>query len=806
MGNRQTGSPAFLLGVALAAFSTLSLELLLTRIYSVTMYYHFAFMVVSLALLGLGVAGVTIYLVPWLARRPGVTAAAFMIAFAVSSLVALRVSIGNPLSLADWKHNLEKLPELYVAASLPFLASGFALSIAISSAGERIGRVYTFDLVGAALGCIFVIGALPRLGAQGAIAMTGALGAVSAVLFALSDPGGRIARWVLAAAAVVVALSTAYISMTERQARRFGLARNPEKFLGVREGVFEKWNAISQITVSELDDRNHLWIFIDGGAATRMWRGDTRDGGWKAQNTIPEVRVASLVYALNSKGPALIIGPGGGTDVISALSHGVPRVVGVEINPIIVRDVMKGRFADFSGRLYFDPRVRVVVDEGRSFVRRSDERYSSIQATLVDSWAASSAGAFTLSENNLYTVEAFEEFLDHLAPGGILAVTRWYFAGEPREFLRLVVLGRAALEKRGVPAGEVQRHFVIAVGSDSRGTLLLGRDPFSPALVQAAADMALEDQLGLVFVPYPVEGALRPIRKGQNSGGEDATIAAYLRSPSPEAFLARLPYDASPTTDDRPFFFCNARPGEMIRMLGHPGQVELNNMGLVVLLALLVIASVLTLLFVVLPLVLFRRDALSESRPAKLRILAYFLCLGLGFILVEIGFMQKFVLFLGHPIFALAVVLATLLVASGSGSALSGLGTRRWGASGLVRRVVVALALLLLAYAVGLGPLFRGLIGLPIGVRIVIAAILVGAPGLLMGTLLPSGIRTANSIGPAIVPWAWGLNGAASVVGSILAIFLSLSFGFSISLAVGVAVYIAAAVALPALSPPSARP
>ncbi|MBI4511599.1 MAG: hypothetical protein HY698_18335 [Deltaproteobacteria bacterium] len=786
----------FPLGVSLASFSTIALQLMLTRIYSVTMYYHFAFMVISLALLGLAISGVAIYLFPGLLATsqpshpgrpgPGRTAGAFMWLFSLTSLWALHAAVSSPISLKGWQDNIGKLLALYFAASLPFLCSGFAISIAIASAKEKIGKIYAFDLVGAALGCVFVIPALSRLGGPGAILCNAAVGAVSAVLLTLSDQNGKKGKGlILPGVAAASALALLCLALLEPSARRFGIARNPDKFLGKREVLLEKWNAFSQVTVAPAGDKDHRWIFIDADAATRMWSGEIKEAGYQATRRIPEVRVASLVYSIRNQGTALIIGPGGGTDVISALFHGVTRVVGVEVNPIIVRSIMGERFAEYSGQLYRDPRVHVVVDEGRSYIRRSGELYASIQATLVDTWAASSSGAFTLSENNLYTVEAFQEFLGHLAKGGILTVTRWYDASSPREFLRLLALGRAALEARGVAPHDVERHFVLATDGERRGTVLLNRDPFTPEEIQALAKKASEDRLRILFSPY------------QHSPDEDQFLAAFVRAPSAATFLGELPYDASPTTDEKPFFFYNLRPRDLASLPTKIGHLELNNVGVAILLFLLAVSTAMTVLFVLLPLFLFRRDALQEERRSKLRVLAYFLCLGFGYILVEIGFMQQFVLFLGHPIYALAVVLATLLLASGLGSAISGWGARKYGTRGYVTRAVLALVVVLLLYAVSLRPLFHAMMGLVLPARIAVAAVLVLIPGLLMGALLPSGVRTANALGADLVPWAWGLNGATSVVGSILAVTLSMNFGFTVALGAGIAAYAIAMVSLP---------
>jgi hypothetical protein len=672
-----------------------------------------------------------------------------------------------------------------VAAALPFLMSAFALTIAISSAGEAIGKIYAFDLCGAAAGCLFVIPVIGALGGPGAILVAAAVGALGAAAFALSAPTTTRARLPLAGIGAAAAIALIVLGATESGAHRFAIAINSEKFLAqyAKRGVqFEAWNSFSQITVTDSGTKDSKWIFIDADAATRIWSRRVVESDMDAPAKLPEVRVAALVYALRHDGPALIIGPGGGTDVISALRAGVPRVVGVEVNPLIADAVMRDAFADWNGDLYRDPRVHVVVDEGRSFIRRSGERYSSIQATLVDTWAASSSGAFTLSENNLYTVEAFEEFVDHLQDDGCLAVTRWYDKGDPAQFMRLVALGRAALERRGVK--EAWRHVILVATREARAraTLILSRAPFTDADLAVIEERVPADDLRLLF-----PGA-----------AEDPGLGGFLRAESASAYLDKLPYDATPTTDDRPFFFYSVRSGDLPGLLSRIDKLEINNLGLAILLLLLIVSTALTLIFVVLPLVLFRRDALREHRAAKLRLLGYFLCLGLGFILVELGFMQRFVLFLGHPIYALAVVLATLLAASGTGSAFSSRLDRRFGARGLARRGIVALAVLMTIYALGLGPLFHALLGLPLLARIALAAVLVALPGLLMGALLPSGIRVANSLGSEVVPWAWGLNGATSVVGSILAIIISMNYGFTVTLFVGVAAYLLGLAALPA--------
>ncbi len=778
--------------VAVASMSTVALELALTRIYSVTMYYHFAFLAISIALLGLATAGTTIYLLPkvFSPERTAKLAAVFMIGFGITTAWALVAGIHSPIGLADWSSNLGRLAHVYVATAAPLLCSGFAISLAIASAGEDIGKVYMFDLVGAGIGCVALVFVIGGLGAPGGVLLVGALGAAAAVLFAWAGAASW-PRWRTAAGiGGVIAVALIFLAVTESGAERFGAVRNPTKFMGNRPTVFQQWNSFSQISVTRSEDRDYYWIFIDGDAATRIWNGETIARDPNATRKVPGVRVAAAVYKLRPGGPAAIIGPGGGTDVLTALAAGVKRVVGIEINPIIVDAVMKDEFAAYSGNLYTDPRVEVVVDEGRSFLRRGTEKYATIQATLVDTWAASSSGAFTLSENNIYTVEAFREFFDALAPNGIVSVTRWYETDRPAEFVRLVAIARQALEDRGVAPARIRDHFLIGSDGARRASIMVSRDPFSAADASLFAKTLAEES---------ADATGRGIKLLYAAGSDrnDRLLAATLEAPDLDAYLETLAYDASPTTDNRPFFFYQQRFGDLGAAFRKNTKGQLNNVGIVLLVLSLGFSVVATLFFVIVPLVALRRGVLGSDRKRKLRVIGYFACIGLAFILVEIGFMQHFVLFLGHPVYALAVVLSSLLISSGIGAGLTTRLDARFGAERARQITAAALVVILALYGVVLGSIFDALIQLALPLRIVIAALLVSLPGLAMGTFVPAGVRVAGSFGAGLVAWGWGINGATSVVGSVLAIMLSMNVGFTMALFVGVGIYVLAYLALP---------
>ncbi|HSD66179.1 MAG TPA: hypothetical protein VLF95_05735, partial [Vicinamibacteria bacterium] len=387
-----------LLGVALVSLATLALELTLTRLFSATMFYHFAFLAISIALFGSGASGVFLYVLRP-RRDDGRTAgllALFSALFAATTVVALLVILSHPLSpVAPGLSTLASLAWIYGAAALPFFFSGCVVTLAITSWTREISRLYLFDLGGAAAGCLALV---PMLGLLGAIDSV-LLVAVVALLggFLLSRR-----RWLLPLVGAAAAL-VAYNHATGR------IALRESKGLSEDLVVFSKWNSFSRVTVTRTEDPDRLLIFIDSDAATILFR----DAADLDRHRDLADRTEGLAYHLGGREKVLVIGPGGGLDVILARLHGARDVTAVEVNPLVARDVVGSEpFRTFSGRLYEQPGVRLLVDEGRSFLRRSGESYDLIAATMVDTWAATAAGAFALSENNLYTVEAFADYLD----------------------------------------------------------------------------------------------------------------------------------------------------------------------------------------------------------------------------------------------------------------------------------------------------------------------------------------------------------------------------------------------------------
>jgi len=775
-----------LAGISGISASILMTELALTRIFSVTMYYHFAFLAISIALFGLSASGVFVYvmrarLAP-VSTRALLTGAALIHALvtviALACLVRIRVELNYSPS------NLVLMLVIYLLAALPFFAGGAVISLAFARLVDRVNVVYSADLLGAAAGCLALIPLLDWLGAPGVVLTAAALALGAAPCFAPAASRGRIA-------VAVVVLFCLPAAAQATGAAPFEVV-DTKGHQGDRV-LFDKWNSFSRVAVY---DREHgdwslsprftgtpgdsLFMDIDSAASTPILRGT----GNPEDAAYLRYELTALAYHLAERPggfTALVIGPGGGRDLLSALVFGSRHVDAVEINPIIARDVMLDRFRDYSGAVYAHPRVAVHVDDGRSFIRRSASRYDVIQASLVDTWAATAAGAYTLTENSLYTTEAFGEYIDHLTDDGVLTITRWVFDG-----LRLVSLAQEACAARGLDAA---RHLAI-VRHQRVATFLLKRRPFTAddtaRLQRLAADLDFE----ILYAPDVAPGPAAPdtvemVRSGTRAADYRQLILASDR----ERFLASYPLDITPTTDDRPFFFHTTRLRDQLDVAF--GRSMLFGNGLSALLTLIAISALLVVLFVGGPLVI------AGSRPASgwAQWLLYFGALGAGFMLLEVALLQRFVLLLGHPVYSLTVTLFSLLIGTGLGSYMS----RRVAADRIKRvalRALAGVAALACASAFALPAMIDHAIAWSLLHRVAAATALLVPLGVLLGVPLPAGMWLVAASRPEIIAWGWGINGALSVVGAAGAVFVAMNWGFSVTLTLGALSYIVATMTL----------
>jgi hypothetical protein len=755
--------------LALTTAATLLLELALTRIFSVVFFYHFVFLAISVALFGLGAGGVFSY---FIAERKGNLFLKLGRLSALNSalVVAALAAIVWPKAELTYL----RLAVIYFATALPFFVSGILISLAISEGVERVDRVYFFDLLGAAAGCILLVPLLEQVGGPNTIIVAAMLFAAAAAIWhnMAGSLTGRVLSVCLALALlglIVINLKNGVLDIRYAKGRKLGAE------------IFVKWNSFSRIAVAPENDSGAMQIVIDADASTGIANFDFQHLSDKERRNLL-YEGPGLPYTVLPGAKTLIIGPGGGWDVARAIAGGSSDITAVEINPLISKVVMQQKFPQLSRHLYFRPDLRLHTEDGRSFVRRTDEKFQIIQATLVDTWASTAAGAFALSENNLYTTDAFSDYLTHLTSDGILAFTRWGL-DPPRESLRLISLGMTALA--GIGEADARSHFIVAregsvAGWGAKDTVLISRKPFTTEYIARARRTIEEARMQAVYLP------------GENIPNP---FTELLLSPRPEEYYRNYRFDISPVSDNRPFFFYSVQPRDLWAFVTGASRASADykiNHAVPLLFALMAVSAGATFIVLALPPLLLG-TRLPRTRGV-LWFLLYFVCIGAGYILIEVALIQKFVLFLGHPTHALTVVVFSLLLSSGLGSFWS----RKLigGSDAKLSLVLMIVAVLVAAIASIVAPLLAGGVGWPLPVKIAITILLIAPAGFVMGMPFPTGLRRLSEHQQSSVRWAWSLNAASSVMGSAGAIVCSIYVGLMQTLLIGGALYLAALVIL----------
>ena len=779
----QTTDTTLLLGIGLTSFSALLLELALTRLFSVVLFYHFAFLAISVALLGLGAGGVFAYLRrSWLTRFATRALAVVLCTMnAVAIFLALEIVLHVPVSLELSRWNFLRLTALYLASAVPFFFTGLIFSVVFARETHHVTRLYGADLVGGAMACLAVVPLLNWIGGPNAILFSALTMAVAAMIWHKSavkaEGDGRGRSSLHPAVPALAALVIVLIILANHSGRLIDVIYAKGMFRDRSWVEFAKWNAISRVEVDRQGAAKA--VVIDADASTYIMNADLRT--WKGSEWEHNLMASppALANVLRPHGKFAIIGPGGGVDVLRAVANGSPSVTGIEINPLIANAVMRGRYADYAYHLYERPEVHIHVTDGRSFIRNSREQYDVIQMTLVDTWASTAAGAFALSENSLYTTDAFREYFQHLKPDGMIAITRWEFR-QPREALRVVSVAMEALHELGV-ANPAANFIVVSEGDlDEDGipvVVLAKKTPFTPAEEDAVNQhLARNDELASLYLP---------------SDPGDNPFSALIAANNPWSFARNYPYNVTPVFDNAPFFFFTLKTGQILHEESLQQGIDWKvNLGVVVLGMVLVISLAAVLAFLVLPMLV------GAGGPSLRRVsLLYFVAVGLGYILVEIAFIQRFVLFLGHPTYALTVVIFLLLLSSGAGSLIS----RRWLRE--PARVWVPLILLVIAISVYVAVLpwiLTTLVGLPFVLKLAVSGLLLIPLGVAMGMPFPTGLRAlagsavivADVTEDNAVEWAWAMNAASSVFGSVLAMVIAIHWGLNVTLACGAAAYL----------------
>jgi hypothetical protein len=798
------------LATLLISATAIAYEILLMRVLSIVQWHHFAYMIISLALLGYGASGTFIaiskhLLKPRFELAFSISGLLFSITMVASFILGQRIPF-NALEIVWDTRQFFNLSIIYLVFFVPFFFAACCIGLAFTCRRSCISRIYFFDLLGAGFGAALIIGLLFLLSVQDALIMLATVALLASALMGIRSAARKplIVIQLACLATLLFGLPQTWLglriseykglsqAMQVVDSRILKVSSSPLGLLTVVESPRIPFRYVPGLSINtRFKPAEQLAVFTDGDGMSAITR---FDGNLDALGYLGDV-TAALPYALLDAPHVLILGAGGGADVLLALYNGAGKVDAVELNPQITT-LVADTYADFAGHLYDDERITVHTQEARGFVARSKDRYDLIQVALLDSLVASGAGVQALNESYLYTVEAIQEYLKHTAPGGMLAITRWLKL-PPRDNLKLVATALEALRKMGI--AEPGRQLAM-IRSWNTSTLLVRQGAFSVNDIAVIREFARSRSFDTAFYPSMPASAANRFNLLEQPFLYDGITA--LLGTDADNFVARYKFHIEPATDDKPYFFHFFKWGSLpeVLTLRKRGGASLIQWSYLILIATIAQAVVAGVLLILLPLSLIRR---SWPRGYGTRMGSYFFLLGLAFLFVEMAFIQKFVLFLSHPLYAIAVVLSGFLVFAGFGSAYSTRLAHRVEQSGRspVCLAVAAISAIALLYVVLLPMLFQQLMGLADGIKMALSIFLIAPLAFCMGMPFPIALHRVAKNMPDFIPWAWGINGFASVMSASLATLLAIEFGFTVVVLFALGLYATAAAVIYKLPP-----
>jgi hypothetical protein len=781
-------------GILLCSVAVLMQEILLTRIFSFTIWYHLAYLTISTALLGFGAAGSLLAIRPSLfERRPGEFASLCSVGAGLALLVGIAILGPRPISpdelIAAPGRFFVGLLGYYAVVTVPFFLAGLAVSATLSAFPAEVNRLYAFDLLGAGLGCACAVLALRLLDGPTALVVCAALFVAAGSAYTEAAKRRGALALVAGLLAATAPFSSEWIELLPSETKSLGEAlRKPGTTTHHSE-----WSPVNRVDLyAGANQRGGFWTAY---GRTKPFPGvpppslsvvyDAHNGSdvyqVRSRKSLAflDDHILGTPYLLYDAPRVLVIGVGGGIDVLNAVYRGAEKVTGVELQPITV-GLHHGRLSRWTGGWFQRPQVELVAAEGRHYVRGSDETYDILQITAVDTFSAQSTGAYVLAESYLYTVEAFADYFDHLSDDGVLSIMTgdmlYRDPDVPPPFsTRMALVAREMLRRRGVE--DPGRHILLiaygvpdfnapesqfAIGAWIQ-SLMVKKTPFSEAEIERVLAFAESNRFHVRISPDPEHGS------------EAVERLVHATDAELPALLDAQVFTLAPIVDDRPFFF-HVLPWDQIALdrrvnWSNPGS----GTGQIVLLMMLGQAILLGGLLIAAP--LLRRGAGGLSVGSTAGFLLYFLGLGLGFLMIEISFVQKYVLLLGYPTYSLSVTVFSLLIFAALGAALS---RRGWVRPRRFLTGLLCVTVALVVLEVSALPWIRAsFLAAPMAVRIAVTALLQLPLGLVLGMYFPTGLELLRRRAPSLIPWAWAVNGVASVAASVLAVILGMTIGFS---------------------------
>jgi len=780
-------------GLFFVCFSALALEITLVRLMSVTTWYHLAFFAISAAMLGMTAGATRVFLRPdaFSKEKLNASVSRLSIYFALSIPVTLVILCVVPLDLKFKSFMI--LCNLFIttlACSLPFYFVGTVVSAVLTKSNLPIGKLYASDLIGASLGCIFVLGGMELFDAPSLIILCSCPAAIAALCFSWKE-SSRYRR--LGFQLLLVFLVGGTInSLTSK-----GIRPLIVKGMQIESSAIyhiERWNSYSRIAIYPREnDLPQYWgrspeaiehpvdqyqMNIDGSAGTVVTKFDSlKDIDYLRYD------VTNIAYYLDRKGSACIIGVGGGRDIQSALLFGHSHITAIELNPIFV-SLLKNEFKEFAG-IAARPEVTIVTAEARSYLSQNPEKYNIIEMSLIDTWAATGAGAFSLSENSLYTVEAWKVFMSRLEDNGIFTVSRWHSSKNIGETGRILSLAVASLFELGIK--NPSEHLAL-ITADQISTLLVCKRPFIKEEIDRLVEKSSELSFRAAYVPGqpPFFPSLSKIILAQTPEELSQTTAGTV-------------LNCSPPTDENPYFFNMLRLSNILSIPKEDGVIKGNLFATITLLALLLTLFLLAIATIVVPLMLRKRFSIETGVSSRILWSGalYFSLIGCGFMLTEIALIQRLTVLLSHPVYALGILLFTLILSTGIGSLISDrlpLIKPPW-----VYLYPILTAVCLIGMSFLLNEIISAMITSSIPMKIITSIAVIFPMGLLMGLFFPAGMLLVNYKSSSTTPWYWALNGIFGVLCSAIAVLISIYVGISTNFYIAAVCYTAVLIAQVAL-------
>ena len=807
-----------LFALALISASALAYEILLMRLFSIIQWHHFAYMIISLALLGYGVSGVFLALnrdrlarsFPW-----AIMTNLLLFSFSAPACFLLAQQIPfNPAEILWTPVQFLYLCSIYLILTLPFFFAANVIGLSFYQYKEQVSSIYAADLFGAGVGSVGVILLLFLMFPEQiliVLVLSGILATLIVSAYAFRGQQVNTINWTLACMVIGVAVIFAptgwiklAISPYKSQSQLLlipgtkVIARysSPLGLISVVKTAVTPLRYAPGLSLNATTEPpEQLAVFTDADNMTAITR---YNGNPETINYLEETTLA-LPYHLKQHADILILGAGTGGDILRANNHAIKHIDAVELNPQVI-DLVKEKYADFAGHLYSNTHIKLQVGEARGFVATSNKIYDLIDISLLDAFGAST-GLYSMAENYLYTEQAIQDYLRHVSPGGYLSITRWIKIpprDEPKILATVIkTLRRANIEQPGLR--------LIMIRSWQTSTLLVKNGVISAEEINRLKQFCSERSFDLVY--YPGISAQEVNRFNIQLQPYLYQAAMALLSNEREAFINDYKFNIEPATDNQPYFFhfFKWRTLSEIFFLLDSGGIFLLESGYLILIAALLQAIVVSLLLIALPLWLWKSKlGINPGSGNHLRILVYFFCLGLAFLFIEIAFIQKFILILYHPLYAITVVLSTFLLAAGAGSHFSAKLSRSAEKSVIILPVAV-ISLLGISYSLGFEFIAGFLLKTGFLNRYMFSILLIAPLGFCMGMPFPMALAKISQSAPALIPWIWGINGCASVISAILATLIAMQFGFTILIFLAIALYGVAAWCFPDSSPVSQR-